>query len=140
MPYFSIIMPVFNGEKYVKHAIESVRNQSFSNFELFIIDDGSKDNSAKICQSVCQIDPRIKLIVQKNSGASLVRKSGIQMATGIYTLFLDCDDTLCTDALDVIYRELQKRKVDLLIFNYNKLTLGKKQKPGKHILSEKKSI
>lgn len=138
MPYFSIIMPVFNGEKYVKRAIKSVQNQSFSDFELLIIDDGSKDNSARICQSICQTDPRVKLIVQNNKGALLARKSGIRMATGIYTLFLDCDDTFLPDALDVIYREVQKQKVDLLVFNYYKFTSQKKMKLGKQILSEKK--
>lgn len=138
MPYFSIIMPVFNGERYVKRAIDSVTNQSFSDFELIIIDDGSKDNSSKICQLECQMDSRIKFIAQNNKGALLARKSGIQIAKGIYTLFLDCDDTLQSEALNLIFRELQEQPVDLLIFNYNKLRLGEKTKHGKPILLNQK--
>lgn len=88
MPYFSIIMPVFDGENYVRKAIASVRNQSFSDFELIIIDDGSKDNSLEICLAECQKDPRIKFIAQNNKGALLARKTGVQTADGIYTLFL----------------------------------------------------
>lgn len=138
MPYFSIIMPVFNGEKYVRKAIASVRNQSFSNFELIIIDDGSKDNSSEICLAECQTDSRIKFITQNNRGALLARKTGVQTADGIYTLFLDCDDTFQLDSLNLIYRELQNHPVDLLIFNYNKVSAEEKIKPGKQILSSQK--
>lgn len=101
---------------------------------MIIIDDGSKDNSSRICQLECQMDSRIRFIVQSNKGALLARKSGVQIAEGIYTLFLDCDDTLQLEELNLIYGELQKRQVDLLIFNYNKLRLGEKKESGKQIL------
>ena len=138
MPYFSIILPVFNGENYVRKSIASVLNQSFSDFELIIIDDGSKDNSSEICLAECQKDSRIKFIAQNNKGALLARKTGVQTADGIYTLFLDCDDTFQLESLNLIYRELQKHPVDLLMFNYNKLGAEEKIKTGKQILSNQK--
>ena len=126
MPYFPIIMPVFNGERYVKRAIDSVTNQSFSDFELIIIDDGSKVYS-KICQlRVSNGFARIKFIAQNNKGALLARKSGIQIAKGIYTLFLDAM-ILYSRSIEFDFSRT-RTTVDLLIFNYNKLRLRRKNK------------
>lgn len=89
-PYFTIIIPLYNKEKYIKNTINSVLNQKFDNFELVIIDDGSKDKSCEIIQNIN--DNRIRLILQKNGGPSKARNRGIEEASGQFIAFLDADD------------------------------------------------
>lgn len=128
-PFFSIIMPVYNAEKYVEQSIKSVLNQTFTNFELIIIDDCSKDNSYSICQKF-EKDKRI--ILKKNSnnlGVADTRNYGICLAKGFYITFLDADDYLERKLLEIAFKCLKNKKVDYLkygvfeeYFNYkNKL-------------------
>jgi glycosyltransferase involved in cell wall biosynthesis len=88
----SIIMPAFNSSKYLATTIESVLAQTFNEFELLIIDDGSTDNTAEIASHYCKLDTRIKLFSQKNQGVSNARNKGIQIAKGEYIAFIDSDD------------------------------------------------
>lgn len=93
-PLVSIVVPVFNTEYYVQHCIDSVKNQTYSNWELILVDDFSSDNSFKICQEASEIDNRIKAIKKdKNSGALDSRNRGIRESSGQYLCFLDSDDT-----------------------------------------------
>lgn len=87
---FSIILPVFNKEKYINNTVNSILNQTFKDFELIIIDDGSTDKSIEIIQSI--IDRRIKVFTQKNSGVSIARNKGISLAEKEYIAFIDADD------------------------------------------------
>ncbi len=89
----SIVVPVYNGEKFLKECIDSVKSQSCGDWELIIIDDGSTDSSAKIAQSYLN-DSRIRLIVQKNSGVAFSRMAGVKLAKGEWITFLDADDVL----------------------------------------------
>jgi len=101
-PYFSIIIPLFNKENFIKKTIESVLNQSFTYFELLIIDDGSTDNSLK---KVSEFDDeRIKLFTKKNEGVAIARNFGIQKAISTYICFLDADDIWNVDFLKTIYQ------------------------------------
>ena len=95
----SVIMPLFNHEKYVARAIESILAQTHKNFELIIIDDGSVDNSAKVAQHYIKQDKRIKYHYQKNQGEHGARNAGLQMARGQYIAWLDADDVAHRDKL-----------------------------------------
>lgn len=110
MPKISIIMPVYNGEKYLKESIESILNQTEKDFEFIIINDGSKDNSEKIIKNYKNIDNRIKYIKQENMGVSFSRNVGILEAIGIYIAFIDADDIWINNKLEIQLNEFQKDK------------------------------
>ena len=114
MPKISIILPVFNEEKYIKKAIESVLNQTFGDFELIIVNDGSTDNTLNIINQFN--DSRIKLITQPNQGPGASRNSALKIACGDYVMFLDGDDWYCHDALEVAYGEITSKNTDISIF------------------------
>lgn len=99
----SVIMPVYNVSEYLPKAIESVLNQSFTSFELFLIDDGSTDNSGKICDEYAIKDNRIKVIHQENSGAHNARNNALKIATGEYVCFFDSDDYIDVNMLNDLY-------------------------------------
>lgn len=92
MPKVSVVVPVYNTEKYLRECIDSVLKQSFKDFEIVIVDDGSKDGSPQICDQYAEIDTRIKVIHKKNEGLSMARNDGLAHAKGEYVCFLDSDD------------------------------------------------
>jgi len=92
LPKFSIIVPVYNCSQYLEHCIQSILSQSFSDFELILIDDGSKDNSLELCKQYEKNDNRIKTIHQENKGVSSARNTGLDISKGEYILFVDSDD------------------------------------------------
>lgn len=104
-PIFSIIVPVYNVERYLRKCIESILNQSFANFELLLVDDGSTDNSGRICDEYANGDSRIKVIHKVNEGVSIARNTGINMATGALVTFIDSDDWIEDDYLQTIFDE-----------------------------------
>ncbi len=95
----SIIVPVYNAEKYFCQCIESILTQSYSNFELILIDDGSPDRCSELCDEYARLDSRIKTIHQKNSGVSVARNTGLKVAKGEYVVFCDSDDEVKPDYL-----------------------------------------
>ena len=101
-PLVSIVLPVYNGEKYISFAIDSILSQSYSNWELIIVDDGSKDRSYDICEEYQSKDARIKVFHQPNGGVNSARAKGVDIATGLYLTFLDADDTFTQDALSIM--------------------------------------
>ena len=105
-PFFSIITPVYNCEKYLKECIVSVINQTYESWELILVDDGSTDASGDICDEYSG-DSRIKIIHQDNAGELYSRQSGIAIADGKYVLGVDADDYLDLNALEKI-----KKKID----------------------------
>lgn len=107
MAKISIIVPIFNSEQSLKACVESVRHQTFKEWELLLIDDGSQDSSLDICRKFAQIDSRIRVFHQQNSGVSVARMKGFVESTGEYLAFLDSDDTLPYDALMVLYGYMQ---------------------------------
>ena len=96
----SVIVPVYNKEKYIKECINSIRKQIYSNIEILVIDDGSKDNSFNIISSLSKVDRRIKIFRQENSGVSSARNLGISKAKGSYLIFIDADDYVATDYIE----------------------------------------
>ena len=101
MPLISVIIPLYNKEAIIERSVQSVLSQSFKDFELIVVDDGSTDNSAKIVENIQ--DERIRLFYQENGGPSKARNTGINYAQGEWVLFLDADDELLPNALDKLY-------------------------------------
>lgn len=121
MVKISIIICVYNGEKYIGNAIESVLNQSLEDIELIIINDGSTDNTLDIANSYL-LDPRVKIISQSNEGLGASRNTGIRHASGEYLGFLDADDWLEEDMCEITYNEAKANDTDITMFqiiNYN---------------------
>lgn len=91
-PKLSIIVPVYNAEKYLKRCMDSIYAQTFSDYEIILVNDGSQDNSANICRSYCEKDERVRFIDKENGGAGSARNAGIEIARGKYLAFPDVDD------------------------------------------------
>ena len=120
----SIIVPVYNVEDYLQECIESVLSQTYQNFELILVNDGSTDDSGLICdQYVAHYLSKIKVIHKKNGGLVQARIEGILKATGDVMVFLDSDDTICRDAIECIANSFKKTNCDMLIYNAEKTTL-----------------
>lgn len=119
MPFFSILVPVYNVEKFLKYCLDSIVNQSFNDFEAILVDDGSIDSSGKICDEYAKIDSRFKVVHQDNIGLFLTRISGMKVATGQYIIFADSDDFLEINLLETMYSLIQKHCCDLIIYRYN---------------------
>ena len=114
----SIVLPVYNGERYLASAIDSVLVQTYSNWELLIVDDGSVDGSAAICDEFAIKDSRITVYHQPNGGVNSARAKGVDSAKGDYLVFLDADDRLSPDALE--YWVVNFRDTDDLIATWDK--------------------
>lgn len=117
-PTVSIIIPVYNIEKYIENCLESVISQSFSRLEIICIDDGSTDSSAQRIKEFSSKDNRIIYIHQKNAGVSAARNAGLDAATGDYIFFLDGDDYLHPQAIDIMLDCAKKTKADMVCANY----------------------
>ena len=102
---FSIIIPAYNAEKYLENCLNSVVNQTFNDFEVIVINDGSKDNTQKIIDNYIKDNKYIKCINQKNSGLSASRNNGLDMASGEYIVYLDSDDSINLEFLENIYKK-----------------------------------
>jgi glycosyltransferase involved in cell wall biosynthesis len=112
-PKVSIIMPVYNGEKFLKEAIESILNQTFTDFEFIIINDGSKDNSLSIIEEYKQKDSRIKIIDQKNLGIIKALNNGLKISKGKYIVRMDADDISLSDRIEKQLAYLKKENAYL---------------------------
>ena len=114
----SIIMPVYNVKDYVSKAIVSIQRQTFSNWEFLIVDDGSLDNSGKICDDYAKKDPRIHVIHKKNGGAPSARNFALNFATGKYLYFIDADDWVEPVMLQNMYQLAEKNNSQLVIAGF----------------------
>jgi glycosyltransferase involved in cell wall biosynthesis len=118
---FSIVIPVYNVEKYIKQCVESVLLQTYKEYEMILVNDGSKDLCGIICDNYAQKDERIRVIHKKNGGLSSARNAGLDIATGEYILFLDSDDYWDDPMmLQKIYESICETKCDIYIFGMKK--------------------
>lgn len=117
-PAVSIIVPVYNAQKTVSRCIESIINQEFEDFELWLIDDGSQDDSGRICDEYAAQDHRIKVIHKENSGVSDSRNVALELAKGEYIQFLDSDDWITTDATSLFYKAAMEHHCDMVISDF----------------------
>ena len=118
MPTISIIIPVYNSERYLRQCIESVIAQTFEDWEAILVNDGSKDGSLAICQEYAAKDKRIKVIDKPNGGVSSARNKGLEIAQGDWITFMDSDDWLDADAFEVYYEAAQRTGADIVKTGY----------------------
>lgn len=116
-PKVSVIVPIFNVEKYLRQSILSIINQSIKDIEIILIDDGSTDNSLHVIKELSSIDKRIKILVQPNYGQSVARNVGLVNAVGEYIYFFDSDDILEPSALEECYEKCKSQHLDFLFFD-----------------------
>lgn len=114
-------MPVYKAEKYISRCIDSIMEQTLSDFELILIDDGSPDNSGKICDEYALKDKRIVVIHQENQGVSAARQKGLDTATGEYVIHADPDDWVEPDWLESLYLEAERTKADMVMCDFERV-------------------
>ncbi len=119
MPELSIIVPVYKVEKYLVKCIESILNQSFKDFELILVDDGSPDHCGFICDEYSKKDSRIKVIHQKNKGVSAARNAALNIAKGTYLGFVDADDWIVQDMFQAMLHTALSKEADVVICGIN---------------------
>lgn len=115
----SVIVPIYKVENYIRKCIESILNQTFDDFELILVDDGSPDNCPEICDEYANLDKRIKVIHKSNGGLTSARKAGIAEATGEYVLCVDGDDYIAGDLLERVSKKITDFSCDIVCFGYN---------------------
>lgn len=117
-PLVSIIIPIYNTEKYVGKAIESVLNQTYDNIELILVNDGSSDNSGNICEEYTKKDNRIIILNQKNAGVSNARNTGLARAKGEFIEFIDSDDEIHVKKTEILVKTMLENDVDIVFCGF----------------------
>lgn len=131
---YSVIVPIYKVEEYLTKCIESILAQTYENFELILVDDGSPDNCPLICDEYAKKDSRIKVIHKKNGGLVSARKAGLEIATGEYICFVDGDDFITGKMLETFNETIEKGQCDIVCAEYSKYY------DEKHIVHEKQKI
>lgn len=120
-PFFSIIIPVYKVEKFLNQCVDSVLSQTFNDYEIILVDDGSPDNSPLICDEYAVSNSSVKVIHKPNGGLSSARNAGLNIAKGKYVIFLDSDDYWCDCyCLEKLNSELKNEEIDIIIFGMKK--------------------
>lgn len=114
----SVIVPVYNVEQYLHRCVDSILNQTYSNLKLILVDDGSCDASGKICDEYASNDSRVEVIHQENQGVSSARNAGIRCSQGEYITFVDADDELTENALDIAVKYIKDNSADVVCYGW----------------------
>ncbi len=122
MKKVSVIVPVYNTEKYLEKCLDSIINQTYKNLEIILVDDGSPDNSGSICDEYAIKDSRIKVIHKENGGLSSARNAGLDIATGDYIAFIDSDDYVKVTLFEEVVAKLEETKADVCMFSHITVT------------------
>ena len=120
----SIIVPIYNVEKYLRQCLDSIMNQTYQNFECLLINDGSPDNSANICREYVDKDSRFKYFEKENGGVSSARNLGIEYSKGEYITFIDSDDWVDSDYLELLYMKINEYNADLAVLTYKQYSMN----------------
>lgn len=120
----SVIVPVYNGEKYLRRCIESIINQSYKLIEIILINDGSTDNSGEICNAYALSDNRIRVIHTENNGPATARNLGIERAKGSFIFFVDADDFIENNALNLLVESYNRHRADIIVGDFKKIKNG----------------
>lgn len=138
----SVIIPVYNVEKYISECLESLINQTYKNLEIILINDGSRDNSGAICDKYKEKDSRIKVIHKENGGVSLARNSGLEIAKGDYIAFVDGDDYLDKEYFEKLLKILKEKQVEIVLCGFNKVYDNNTEKvtKGKNLVMRKEEF
>lgn len=116
-PKVSVIIPVYNTAAYVRQAIDSIRNQTLKELEIIVINDGSTDGSGEILRELADADSRMRVYEQENQGQSVARNKGMEHARGKYFYFMDSDDLLAMDALELCYNKCEQEALNIVLFD-----------------------
>lgn len=119
MKKISVIVPIYNTEKYLEECLDSIINQSYKNLEIILVDDGSKDGSSDICDKYAEKDTRIKVIHKKNEGVAKARNDGISAASGDYLAFVDSDDILNLSMFEKLINNAENNNADISICDFS---------------------
>ena len=119
----SIIVPIYNVENYLRQCLDSIVSQTYQNFECLLINDGSSDNSADICREYIEKDSSFRYFEKENVGVSSARNLGIERSKGQYITFIDSDDWVDSEYLEVLYRALIEEKADIAITTYKQFNM-----------------
>lgn len=138
-PLISIIVPVYNVENYIDKCLQSILNQSYENLEVLLIDDGSVDHSGEICDDYARIDKRIRVFHQINKGVSSARNKGLELSAGKYIVFIDADDYVKPDYLEILYGDMEEYQVDIVSCELVPVVEGK-QTDDRHTINYKRVI
>lgn len=115
MDLISVIVPVYNVEKYLLRCVNSIQKQTYQNLEIILVDDGSPDRCAQLCEEIKQTDSRIKVVHKENRGLGFARNSGLEIASGEFVTFIDSDDWISENHIENLYREARKNNADAVI-------------------------
>lgn len=131
----SIIVPVYNTEQYLPKCIDSIMNQTYQNFEVILVEDGTKDNAAALCDAYAQNDSRIRVLHQKNNGLAIARRNGVKEAKGKYVMFLDSDDWIDESMLESMFYSIEMECADCVCTQLRRVrdngeTVGKNERFG----------
>ena len=121
----SVVVPVYNVEKYLDRCMNSILNKTYENLEIIMVDDGTKDNCDKMCDEYKNKDPRVKVLHKKNGGLGFARNSGIDLSTGKYILFIDSDDYIESNMVQKLYESIKKYDADICYSDFNRVKMGK---------------
>ena len=120
-PFFSIVLPIYNVEKYLDRCINSIINQDFCDYEIILVDDGSKDSCPVLCDEWALKDERIKAVHKKNGGLGYARNTGLEHAGGKYVFFIDSDDYIMPGLLSAVAQEIQKNQCDIVFYGFSRV-------------------
>ena len=118
MELVSIVVPVYNGSKYIKQCFELIRAQTYQNLEVIFVNDGSTDDTSEVCERIISSDERFRLINKENGGTATTRNKGLDNANGKYIAFLDCDDEYKPEMIEVMVKEIEDHDADVVACGY----------------------
>lgn len=118
IPLFSILVPAYQAEKTISRCLDSIFSQTFKNFEVIIINDGSRDKTKKICEEYASLYDNVRLYNQENLGISITRQKAVSLARGTYIQFIDADDWVESDLLETCVNILKRQSYDIIIFDF----------------------
>ena len=120
----SVIVPVYNAEKFLNRCVDSMRNQTYGDLEILLVDDGSTDKSSVTCEDYAATDPRVRVVHRENGGLSAARNTGIENANGEYFLFIDSDDEMLPTMAEELLFALEKTKADIAVCDFYQIIEG----------------
>lgn len=136
----SVVIPVYNVEKYLNDCVKSIINQSYTNIQIILVDDGSTDKSGDICERFLKQDNRIQVIHKKNEGLSIARNVGIEVARGKYICFVDSDDLVNRNFIEILYKACKENDCNMSMCNYTKFFNNEELKNMENINTKKLDI
>ena len=138
-PLVSVIIPVYQAEKFLRECLESVEIQDYPELEIILVNDGSTDHSCRICEEHAAADARVRVICQENRGCSAARNAGMKEAKGKYIFFLDADDIICGEhVIRILVEQAEKSRADIVVGNYRRLERDGRCMEKRHHLEHEK--